>query len=151
MIMVAQVSAVFYRLAVACWVGGAALFTFVLTPIIFTSYDRDTAGAFVGTLFPAYFQWGIGCGALALVAILLSSAIKRKKTAAGLIAAMLLISFVQAWVIEPRAAAVKKQIPSFVSTAKDDPHRQEFAKLHGISAGLNLTVIGGGLVLLVLL
>lgn len=149
--MLVRVSAVFYRLAVACWVGGASLFTFVLTPLIFKSYDRDTAGSFVGTLFPAYFQWGMGCGVLALGAIFWASTIKRRKTAIGLITAMLVISMIQAWVIEPKATAVKQQIPSFVTTAKDDPHRQEFAKLHGISAGLNLTVIGGGLALLVLL
>lgn len=147
----ARIAAFLYRLAIACWIGGAALFTFVLTPIIFMSYDRDMAGGIVGTLFPGYFQWGVVCGAIALVATFISAAIKRRKTAASLIAAMLVISFIQAWVIEPRAAALKEQIPSFVTTAKDDPHRQEFAKLHGISAGLNLTVIGGGLVLLALL
>lgn len=148
---IAPITAFLYRLAIACWLGGAALFTFVLTPIIFTSYDRDMAGGIVGTLFPGYFHWGVACGVIALVAAFASATIKRRKTAAGLIAAMLVISSLQAWVIEPQAAALKKQIPSFVTTAKDDPHRQEFAKLHGISAGLNLSVIGGGLVLLALL
>jgi hypothetical protein len=52
-----QVLSVIYRLAVTFWVGGVAIFTFVLTPIIFRVNDRDTAGRIVGTLFPGYFRW----------------------------------------------------------------------------------------------
>ena len=52
-----QIISVIYRLAIAFWVGGVAIFTFVLTPIIFKAYDRDMAGQIVGALFPAYFRW----------------------------------------------------------------------------------------------
>jgi hypothetical protein len=62
-----QIVSVVYRLAVAFWVGGVAIFTFVLTPIIFKAYSRDTAGQIVGVLFPAYFRWGLACGAVALI------------------------------------------------------------------------------------
>jgi len=48
-----------YRLAIAFWVGGAALFTSILTPIIFRSYDRDMAGNIVGILLPGYLLVGI--------------------------------------------------------------------------------------------
>lgn len=34
---------VLYRLALAFWVGGVALFTFVLTPILFKTQPRDLA------------------------------------------------------------------------------------------------------------
>jgi hypothetical protein len=54
-------------------------------------------------------------------------------------------------VIEPKATAIKKQITSFETTSTDDPLRVQFRKWHGISAGLNLAVIGGGIVLIVLL
>ena len=54
-----QITAFLYRLAIACWVGGASLFTFVLTPTIFKSYNRDIAGGIVGVLFPGYFKWGL--------------------------------------------------------------------------------------------
>ncbi len=146
-----QMPAVFYRLAVACWIGGASLFTFVLTPTIFKSYDRDMAGEIVGALFPGYFQWGLFCGIIALAAVLMSSTLKRKNIAAFIIAVMLVLSSIQAFVIEPKATAIKKQIPSFETTAKDDPHRLQFRKWHGISAGMNLAIIGGGIVLIVLL
>lgn len=56
-----------YQLAVSFWAGGYALFTFVLTPMLFKAESRDSAGRIVGILFPGYFRWGLACGAIALV------------------------------------------------------------------------------------
>jgi hypothetical protein len=145
-----QIPTFFYRLAIACWVGGATLFTFVLTPTIFKSFNRDTAGGIVGTLFPGYFKWGLVCGGVALATIFLST-VKHKTIAAVIIAVMIAITSAQAFVIEPKAAALKKEIPSFETTPKDDPLRIKFRKLHGVSAVSNLVVIIGGVALVVLL
>lgn len=139
-----------YTLAIACWVGGAALFTFILTPAIFRDFDRDTAGAVVGILFPGYFRWGLACGVIALVCLLLSQR-PRKALAATILTVMLVITALQAFVIEPKAAAIKKEIPSLTTTAMDHPLRQQFRTLHTISAAGNLSVIGGGIVLIFLL
>jgi len=141
---------VVYRLAVAMWVGGAALFTFILTPSIFKHFDRDQAGAIVGVLFPGYFRWGLACGGLALICLLLAQRPYRLAPLT-IIVAMLLVTSLQAFVIEPKAAALKKEIPSFVTTAEDHPLRQQFKTLHAISAVGNLGVIGGGVVLILLL
>ncbi len=146
-----QISNLIYRLAIAFWVGGASLFTFILTPVIFKTYNRDTAGEIVGALFPGYFKWGLICGVIALAAVVMPSTVKHKAVAAVIIAIMLAITSVQAFVIEPKAAALKKEIPSFETTSKDDPLRVQFRKLHGVSAVSNLAVIGGGIVLIVLL
>lgn len=140
---------VLYRLAIAFWVGGATLFTFVLTPLIFKSYPRDQAGGIVGHLFPAYFRWGLACGALALVARLLLKG-REGLAATAILAAMLCVTSFQAFYLEPRAAALKKEIPSFETTPRDHPARKKFSKLHGISAICNLSVIAGGVALIVL-
>lgn len=145
-----QIPAILYRLAVACWLGGATLFTFVLTPVIFKSYNRDMAGGIVGVLFPGYFKWGLACGVIALAALFFSTA-RRRTAAAVIIAIMLAITAGQALVIEPRVAALKQEIPSFATTPPDDPLRAKFRKLHGISAAGNLAVIGGGIALVILL
>jgi len=145
-----QIPSVLYRLAVSCWVGGASLFTFVLTPIIFKSYNRDMAGGIVGVLFPGYFKWGLVCGLIALVTLFFSAS-KHRAIAAIIIAVMLTITSVQAFVIEPKVAALKKEIPSFETTPKDHPLRLQFRKLHGVSAAGNLAVIGGGIALIILL
>jgi len=145
-----QYLSIVYRLLIAFWVGGAALFTFVLTPTLFKSYDRDLAGNIVGVLFPGYFKVGLICGVLALGCLLFTRE-KRWLASSLIIVAMLVITSLQAFVIEPKAAALKKEIPSFVTTPSDHPLRQQFKKLHGISAAGNLGVIGGGIALIILL
>jgi Domain of unknown function (DUF4149) len=145
-----QFAAVIYRLAVALWFGGVTIFTFVMTPIIFKSYDRDTAGQIVGFLFPAYFRWGLACGLAGLVTLLMMKG-RNFLPSLIIIVVMLALTSLGAFYIEPRAAALKKEIPSFVTTPKDDPLRREFARLHGISAVCNLIVFGGGVALVVLL
>lgn len=137
------------RLAIALWVGGASLFTFILTPIIFKRFPRDQAGVIVGHLFPAYFRWGLACGAVALLTRLLLKG-KEGGAATVVLVLMLGVTSFQAFYIEPRAAALKREIPSFETTPKDHPARQAFAKLHGVSAVCNLAVIAGGVALVVL-
>ena len=48
-----------YRLALSLWVGGIALFTFVVTPVIFRTQGRDAAGKIVGAIFPVYFRFSV--------------------------------------------------------------------------------------------
>jgi len=144
-----QIVTIIYHLAVSLWLGGAALFTFVLTPMLFRSESRDTAGRIVGLFFPGYFRWGVACGIVALICRVVISG-QGRVLAALIIAVMLTLSSVQAFYIEPRAAAIKRQIVSFETTSKDDPLRRQFSQLHGVSAVCNLSVIVGGVVLVVL-
>jgi hypothetical protein len=143
-----RIATIIYHLAVSCWLGGSVLFTFVLTPILFKSYSRDRAGSIVGTLFPGYFQWGLACGAVAFICLLLGKS--HRKVASGLILSiMLTVTATQAFIIEPRAAELKRQISSFETTPPDHPLRVQFRKLHGISAVANLMLIGAGVVLVI--
>ncbi|WP_319588525.1 DUF4149 domain-containing protein [uncultured Desulfobulbus sp.] len=140
---------ILYNLAVSCWLGGAALFTFLLTPKLFAAYPRDLAGNIVGLLFPGYFRWGLACGAVALLCQL----VNRGRFAVAsllIIATMLILTSVQAFIIEPRAAELKQSIPSFETTSKDDPLRVQFRTLHGISMAANLAVVAGGVILVLL-
>lgn len=139
-----------YRLAIALWVGGNALFTLVLTPLLFKTEARDTAARIVGTFFPGYFRWGLACGGIALFCRLLSRG-RGIDLAAGILMAMLALTAVQAYYVEPHAAAIKREIGSFETTPKDHPLRKEFSKLHAVSAVCNLMVLGGGVVLVLLL
>ncbi len=141
---------VLYRLALAFWVGGVALFTFVLTPTLFRTQPRDLAGKIVGVLFPGYFRWGLACGAVALACLLLQRG-PHFLPALALLFLMLAATSFQTLVIEPKAAALKQRIGSFETSPKTDPLRREFSRLHGISAVCNLSVFVGGVVLIVLL
>ncbi len=144
-----QILAILYRIAVAFWVGGVAIFTFILTPTLFRTQPRDLAGRIVGVLFPGYFRWGLACGAVALVLQLLMWG-RHSAAACAVLGVMLAAAAFQAFRIEPRAAALKREIPSFETTPKDDPLRRQFSKLHGISAVCNLVVFVGGVALVVL-
>jgi len=138
-----------YRLAIAFWAGGNAIFTLVLTPILFKTESRDTAARIVGSFFPAYFRWGLACGAIAIICRVIGSGFTSKIPVILLVVMLVTASF-QAFYVEPKAAELKKQIVSFETTPKDHPLRKEFSKLHGVSAVCNLVVLAGGIVLVVL-
>jgi len=138
-----------YRLAISLWAGGNAIFTLLLTPILFKTESRDVAARIVGNLFPAYFKWGLACGVLGLLCRLGGRAGVSRAPAVILVVMLAVTSF-QALYVEPRAAELKRQIGSFETTPKDHPLRREFAKLHGVSAVCNLLVMAGGVVLVVL-
>jgi len=144
-----QIAMLLYRLSITFWTGGITLFTFVLTPILFKTLSRDHAGQIVGLLFPGYFRWGLACGVIALASRLVMRT--NALVPACLLVVMLALTSFQAFSIEPRAAALKRQIPSFDTTPKEHPLRREFSKLHGISAGCNLAVVAGGIALVVML
>ena len=141
---------ILYRLALAFWVGGVALFTFVLTPILFKTQPRDLVGKIVGVLFPGYFRWGLACGAIALFCLLLQRG-RNFIPSLVLLVVMLAATIFQALVIEPKAAALKEQIGSFETTSKDAPLRKEFSRLHAVSAVCNIAVFAGGVALIILL
>jgi len=138
-----------YRLAVSLWAGGNAIFTLMLTPILFKTENRDVAGRIVGNLFLGYFRWSLACGIIALTCRLMVRGLDHKLPLILLVIMLALTSF-QAFYVEPRAAELKRQIGSFETTSKDQPLRKEFSKLHGVSAVCNLTVLAGGVLLVVL-
>ncbi len=138
-----------YNLAVACWLGGSALFTVLLTPILFAAYSRDMAGHIVGVLFPGYFRWGLVCGTVALLCRVM---LRGRFALVSCLVISLMLAMVagQAFVVTPRAADLKKEIGSFASTSPDHPLRIRFRTLHGISMAANVAVIAGGALLVLL-
>ena len=145
------IAAAIYRLALALWVGGMSVFTFVVTPVIFRTQTRDSAGKIVGALFPVYFRFCLGITIVALVA---RAASGRAFTGARQLAGTFLVVFCLAIVsyhtfgVAPRMAEVRETIVSMETTPEEDPARREFSRLHGLSMTLNLVVIVLGVVLI---
>ena len=146
------VGAVAYMLALAVWVGGGVVYTFVLTPAIFATYPRNSASEIVGTMMPHYFATLL---VAAVVAALLLPLLWRSWSprARALVLALLVGALAaQSWVrwrLYPEILEVKSRVPSFES-APDAPERQRFRSLHGLSMALNLAVLADGVVLLAL-
>ena len=112
------IASALYRLALALWVGGMSVFSFLVTPVIFRTQSSENAGKIVGAIFPVYFRF---CLAIILY---------------------------HAFGLGPRMATVRETVVSLEAAPKEDPARREFSRLHGISMGLNLAVIVAGVVLI---
>jgi len=145
------IASAIYRLALALWVGGMSVFTFVVTPVIFRTQTRDSAGKIVGALFPVYFRFCLGITIVALVA---RAASGRAFTGARQLAGTALVVFCLAIVsyhafgLAPRMATVRETVVSMEAAPKEDPARREFSRLHGVSMSLNLVVILAGAILI---
>jgi uncharacterized membrane protein len=141
-----------YIIALSLWVGGISIFTFVVTPALFRSFDRDLAGRIVGALFSGYFFYNL---ALAIIALLLLLALGSFFTPLAhrwslvLVAAALIINLFVAFKLHPEIRQVKQEVHSFEGAADDSPARKKFRKLHALSAVLNLLLLADGTVLLV--
>lgn len=135
----------------ALWVGGMALFTFIITPAIFNSYSRDMAGEIVGRLFPGYFLYNL---VLSLVALMLffmpwsDVAQKGFRLSIFCIVLAVMVNFFVCFKLHPEIKAIKKEIHSFETVSSDDHLRMKFMRLHGISAALNLFLLADGVTLL---
>lgn len=140
------------QLVLALWAGGSLMYTFLVTPIIFQSYDRDMAGQIVGhTMFP-YFTLNLVLSCLALMALIFlygRGSGTGQKVALITTAAAVAVSVYVLCFLYPEIVAIKAQVQSFVSEAKDSPARQAFSRLHAVSAVLNLLFILQGMYLIV--
>lgn len=140
-----------YNLMLAFWVGGIFIFTFLVTPLIFSSFGRDTASAIVDKLFPFYFPYILVVAILALGFFLISGLKKnagRKLTLSLLIIGILLGLFVN-FGLYPEIRKTKQDITSFEKSPADLPARKRFSALHGISMALNLVLLADGVALIV--
>ena len=140
-----------YNLVLALWVGGIAIFTFLVTPVIFKSYARDMAGGIVGKLLPGYFIYNLVLAAAALALFFLLAA--DRSAFAGrfslvLLAVALVVNVFVVFKLHPEAVRVKQEVISFERESPDSPARKKFTRLHALSASLNLLLLADGVVLL---
>ena len=145
------IASAIYRLALALWVGGMAAFTFLVTPVIFRTQTRDSAGKIVGTLFPVYFRFCLVVTAAALVALAAAGgAFTGARQLAGtfLVVFCLAIVSYHTFVLAPRMETVRERVVSLETAPEEDPARHEFSRLHGVSMTLNLVVILAGAILI---
>ena len=143
----------FYNLILALWVGGIAVFTFIITPAIFRSFGRDLAGEIVGKLFPGYFLYNMVIAALALILFFLVAGDQTSTPARLSLFLVTIALFINAYIIfklHPDTVRVKQQIISFERESPDSPARKQFSRLHAASASLNLLLLADGMVLLLI-
>lgn len=140
-----------YMLVLGLWVGGMAIFTFIVTPVLFRSFSRDQAGVIVGRLFPGYFLYILILAALAFMLFLVAASDHSRSASrisfAFLIAALIMIS-INTFKLYPETIRIKQQISAFETESSDSAARKQFARLHALSASLNLLLLVDGIALL---
>jgi uncharacterized membrane protein len=142
-----------YGLVLALWVGGMAMFTFLVTPAIFRSHERDAAGAIVDKLFPGYFFYNLVLAAVAALVLLgLWSYHERAgcRMSLFLVVLAVLLNCYVVFKLYPDIRTVKQEISSFETEPPDTPARKKFRRLHGISAVANLLLLADGVTLLLI-
>jgi uncharacterized membrane protein len=140
-----------YNLMLALWVGGIFIYTFLITPLIFSSFERDTASAIVDKLFPFYFPYVLVAVILAFVLFLICAKknARRKLTLVLLVIGILISLFINLY-LYPEVKKTKQEIASFEKTPSDSPARKRFSALHGISMTLNLVLLADGIALIII-
>jgi putative copper export protein len=142
-----------YLLALGIWIGGILIFTFVVTPVIFRSFDRDMAASIVGRLFSGYFFFTLVVVALAAALLIFVRSVHTGSAFAiscGLAVIALVIALYTNFSLHPRMQKVKQEIASFETVPPDHPSRLEFRRLHMQSAVLNILLLADGVALLAL-
>jgi len=141
-----------YQLSLALWVGGISIFTFLVTPAIFGSFDRDTASKVVDALFRGYFYYVLALSVTALAAFALSGGMRAfaGRLQLALLAAAVVLNLYVSFGLYPMIREVKSEVKSFVTEPADSAPRKRFGRLHAISAVINLAVLADGAVLLLL-
>jgi Domain of unknown function (DUF4149) len=142
-----------YDLILSFWVGGMAIFTFIVTPTIFKSFGRDEAGVIVGKLFPGYFTYVLVLSVLAFIVFFVVTGSKLNSISRlpfFLLIAALVINIYVSLKLYPDAVKLKQEITSFERESPDSSARKRFTRLHAVSAVLNLAVLADGVILLLL-
>ena len=143
----------FYNVLLSLWIGGMAIFTFVITPVLFKSFGRDMAGEIVGKLFPVYFPYNLVLSLLILIFLFL---LRPDTTRSGykasliLIGVAVIINIFLIFKLHPEVREIKAEIHSVETTSPDSPIMKKFRQLHGVSMILNLLLLSDGITLLYL-
>jgi hypothetical protein len=147
-------------LALVVWVGGLVVLGGLVAPAIFdvtaarhVPEGRLLSGALFGEILRRFDLVSYGAGAVLLFTLALRAILgprpRRFAWRAALGVLMLATSLYSGMIVGRRIAQLQGEIgvaPS--SLAADDPRRIEFGRLHGLSTGLQLVPLLGGLILM---
>lgn len=118
----------------ALWIGAALFFAVIVTPALFASYTPEESAKAVGRMLPK-----LDLLILALTSVAAIAMTRRSVPLLMLVVAIVASSIVSAAWITPAVASLREAAGAPMSTlAKDNPLRQRFGMLHGISSALLL-------------
>lgn len=128
------------QLLVAVWSGALICFMALVTPALFQAYAPDEAAKSVRLMLPR-----LDLLSIVLVALALGLSFKASKVRSALLGTALLLALLSALWLTPAMAELRQQAGDKMSQVpKDNPLRQQFGRLHGVSsAGMALELLLG--------
>lgn len=135
----------FWHLALAFWIGGSVVTTFIVAPTVFAKApSRALAGELVGEILKRQGWLVLGC-LLVLAATggaraaLWENAVWPITLRYALLALAILVTGVGITLVDPAIRRLRERLGRPIDEVPvDDPGRQAFRKLHGLSMLLNL-------------
>ena len=141
----------------AMWIGGLAVLGAVAAPAVFAAleaYDpvggRPLAGLVFGTMFARFqpISWGLGGLLIVLFGIRAALGPRPARLAVRIwtVLAMVTVSAATTFLVIPRIDRIRNATTGPVASLSDtDARKIEFNRLHGLSNGLMLLILAGGL------
>jgi len=137
--------------AIAVWLGVMGFFAFVVAPAAFGVLERESAGRFVGAVFPRYYAVGLGLGLVALFGLgfrWLGGGWRGPDwPSAALVLLMLTLTLYAGAVVLPAAHVARE---SLRASGADPAATAVFARLHRLSGILNAIVMVSGIAVVVI-
>jgi len=129
--------------AIVIWLGGMIFFSYVAAPAAFKVLERQTAGDFVGVVFPKYFIMGYVASVVLLITLYIIGRNNLAAVRAPLVimAVLTCLSFVHGMVIGAKTRSIKAEYRSLSDGPEKTALRKSFGKIHGVSAVVNLVIV----------
>jgi hypothetical protein len=147
-------------LALVVWVGGLVALGGIAAPSIFDviaarqiADGRTLSGALFGEMLARFTVVSYAAGGVLMLSLILRRILgprpHRFAWRAGIGAVMLAVTAYASFGVAGRIAQLQREIGAAPSSLPEgDPRRVEFGRLHGLSTGLQLVPLLGGLMLI---
>lgn len=144
-------------LALSAWIGGSFFLMFLVAPDTFRLLPTpDLAGAVVGLALARLHLVAMVAALVFLVCHtwLLRNAQALVRPAALLVFAMVILTAAAQYGVTPRMADLRQEMiaahGSIEATPRASPVRLEFGRLHGVAAGMEISIFALGLVVMLI-
>ncbi|MEE4378172.1 MAG: DUF4149 domain-containing protein [Candidatus Competibacteraceae bacterium] len=127
------------------WTGAITFHSFIVAPLVFKNLETDQARVFLRALFPRFFKFGLGCGIVLVLALVM--------TGSGLGWSAVLLGLLGTAVVMTGLEAYSLWLIPSINAARDagDAGAKRFKFLHGLSVLLTLAILLLGLGVLITL
>ena len=148
-----------YIFTLAVWLGGMIILGALAAPATFDTLQarnpsggRVAAGAVFGEMLKRFHRVSYVAGVIMIASLIGMAALGQRPTdfgvRLGLLSIMLLLSLGSGMVVAERVEKLQQATAGPISALpSDDPRRQQFGRLHGLSNLLMMLNVAGGLAL----